>query len=193
MWLFAGIALSLHGWQRRLQTALMPLPFPSPSSLTRSHPTPPPYLHLLARGSGFSLSISGEGEEEEGRRRRRRRRRVVLINGRKPDDGKGRCETDRPHNLPTYQDTTISLSLFLSLSLSHSIYFSLTSSVLLSVIQTHSHTGWNSVQTPHTHRHASDRKTCCREHTVAPSCGLHKPRARTCVCVCVCVYVCVCV
>lgn len=64
--------------------------------------------------SGFSLSIREEGEEEKGRRW------VVLINGRKPDDGKGRCEIERPP-LPTCLPTRTPQSL-LSLSLSISSF-----------------------------------------------------------------------
>ena len=143
----------------------MPLPFPSPSSLTRSHPTPPPYLHLLARGSGFSLSISGEGEEEEGRRRRRRRRRVVLINGRKPDDGKGRCETDRPHNLPTYQDTTISLSLFLSLSLSFHLFLAHVFCVTICNSNTLTHRVKLSPDTTHTQTRIRPQNMLQRTHS----------------------------
>lgn len=56
----------------------------------------PPLPPLLAWRSGFSLSIN-KGE--------RRRRRSILINDRKPDDRKGRHETDRLHDLPTYRDT----------------------------------------------------------------------------------------
>lgn len=56
---------SLHGWQRRLQTALMPSPFSSPCSLAVVSPHPT-HLQFLAWRSGFSPSISAEGEEKRG-------------------------------------------------------------------------------------------------------------------------------
>lgn len=123
---------SLRGWQRRLQTA--PCLYPSlllPPSLCLPH-TP---ISTPCSTIRF-LSISVEGDEEKGRR-------VVLINGRKPDDGKERCETDRPHNLPSYQDTTITY-LFLS------IYF-----LLLSVFNSHTQSARlkHSPDTTHTNVH----------------------------------------
>lgn len=147
----------------------MPLPFSSPSSLTLSPPPPP----LLARRSGFSLSISGEGEEKKGRRW------VVLINGRKPDDGKGRRETDRPHNLPTYLPGYRN-----HFSLSLSIFFSLTS-VFLSVTHTHTHTLLkHSPDTTHTNTHLTANMlqkthsntqlwTLICQHTHTQHCRLH--------------------
>lgn len=51
---------------------------------------------------------------------------VVVINGRKPDDGMGRREIDRLHNLYTDQDIAI---------------------IPLSLL---SHTQWKTVQTAHT-------------------------------------------
>jgi len=120
----------------------MPLPFSSPSSPPLS--PPPCYLHSLL-DDRVSLCPSVERE-----RRRRGWRRVVLINGRKPDDGKGRRETDRPHNLPTNQDTAIT---FPSLS----VYSSLTS-VFLSDTHTHTHTQSLALLKYHTYKRASDRK-----------------------------------
>lgn len=73
----------------------------------------PPSTSSSLLGDQVSLRPSVQRE-----RRKKGRRRAVLINGRKPDDEKGRRETDRPHNLPTYQNTAItSLSPSFSRSL----------------------------------------------------------------------------
>lgn len=59
---------SLHGWQRRLQTALMPSPFSSPCSLAVVSPPPPPPPPVPCLAIRF-LSVhqcSGRGEKRGG-------------------------------------------------------------------------------------------------------------------------------
>ncbi len=131
---------SLHGWQRRLQTALMPLPFSSPFSLlphthTHTHAHTPP---LLPRRSCFSLSISGEREEKDGRR--------WLFWSMTGNQTMGREDVKQIGPI-TYLPTRIPQSL---LSPSLSIYLSLTS-----------------VSPPHIQT-CIWPQTCCKKHTAAP-------------------------
>lgn len=116
MWLFAGLCAAAD----RGGCRLMPLPFSSPSPLPPSSATSTPFLML-----GLLSVYQGRGGTGGG---------VVVINGRKPDDGMGRREIDRLHNLHTDPDRAVgSLSLL-------------------------SHTRSNTVQTAHTHKHKSDHK-----------------------------------
>lgn len=89
MWLFAGLCAAAD----RGGCRLMPLPFSSPSSLPPSSTASTPFLML-----GLLSVYQGRGGTGGG---------VVVINGRKRDDGMGRREIDRLYNLYTGQDIAI--------------------------------------------------------------------------------------